>query len=195
MQSKMAPLEKRVQVLKAEMEERKKRIASTFAITDLSLLREAGANPGSRIFCALTAERTFAGSDVGVREYCFRLLQEKILSPPFLDSSTFLQSILTMQKASAKTVLPKSVPTRTEAWTVFHRILYMKESMSDGGLHAKMQGKTGCRIGVAVQIMTRAWIALSKSIGLGSFQTGYAPYSLYERRTAALQVLKSRKNS
>lgn len=62
-------------------------------------------------------------------------------------------------------------------------------------LHAKTHWKTGSRIEVAVQLMKRAWGALSKPGGLGSSQTVYGPYFLYDNRMASLQALLSCSNS
>lgn len=66
--------------------------------------------------------------------------------------------------------------------------------MGDERQHAKMQGKTGCCIGAAAQVVTRMWSALSKFIRLSSFQNAYLPYFLCKRRMAMLQVLKSRED-
>lgn len=45
-----------------------------------------------------------------------------------------------------------------------------------------------------MQVVTRAWSAMSTFIGVGRFQTAYSLYFLFKRRMATLQLLKSRKD-
>lgn len=63
--------------------------------------------------------------------------------------------------------------------------------MADRPFHAKMRWRTGCCIGVAVQVVTRARSDLSKSIELGSFQAANSSCFLYKRKMAMLQLLKA----
>lgn len=74
----------------------------------------------------------------------------------------------------------------------FHEIAQVGESMAGGELLVKLDWKSGCRAGVAVQVVTRAWSALSKAMAVGSFEAAYSPYVLYSGRRPMLQVLKSR---
>lgn len=87
--------------------------------------------------------------------------------------------------------LPKSVLTTTEAFLIFHRVAHVEKCLGEGQLHAKMEWKTACGIGAAVQKLTRAWTVLSKLLGQGSLQIAYLLYVLYERTMAMLQVMKS----
>lgn len=45
-----------------------------------------------------------------------------------------------------------------------------------------------------MQVLTRAWSALVKSVGMGTIQTAYSLYFMYKRRMAVLRALKSRKD-
>lgn len=116
------------------------------------------------------------------------------LSSTFLNGSTLLYNILTKEQAPAKTTLPKCVPTIAKALLVFHGITHVNECAADGLLHVKMQWKMCCRIRAAMQIVTRAYSTLSKSVGLGSFQTAFSPCLLYEASTAIVHVLKSQED-
>lgn len=111
----------------------------------------------------------------------------------FLNGKAFLQSILARTKASAKTALSKSLPTTAEGLLFFYGIANVEEYMGDERLHAQVQWQAGCRITVAVQGVIRAWSTLSSSIELGTFQTAYSLYSLYERKIAMSHVFKPTK--
>lgn len=82
------------------------------------------------------------------------------LSSTFLNGSTFLQNILTKMRTSARTALPRSVPTSLEALLLFHGIALVNECLPDGRLQAKMPSKMGCCTGVANKIVIRNWSAL-----------------------------------
>lgn len=58
------------------------------------------------------------------------------MSPLFLNGSTFLQSVLTKKKASAKTSLPQSIPKTTEALLLFHGVAHVNDSLAEGRAHA-----------------------------------------------------------
>lgn len=73
---------------------------------------------------------TFVAGKVRLRERSIRLFREKEFSPTFLNGSTCLLRILTTNRASAKTALPKSVPTITEAFVFFHEIAHVAECMT-----------------------------------------------------------------
>lgn len=96
------------------------------------------------------------------------------LSPTVLNGSEFLHSVLTEKKASVMMALPRSVSAMTKALPLSHGVLHGNECMADDWLHARMQLETGCHIEAAVQVVAKALSALSKSIGLGSFQAAYS---------------------
>lgn len=58
-------------------------------------------------------------------------------------------------------------------------------------LQTKLHWKTGSRVEVAVQSVTRTWKASTKSIGVENFETAYSLYFIYDRRTALLHVVMS----
>lgn len=116
------------------------------------------------------------------------------LSSLFLSGSTFLQSVLSKKKASAKRNLPQSIPTTTEALLLFHGFAHVSERMARGWLHARLSRKMGCRIGVGIQAVTKAWSALLTAIEITNFHAAYSSYFLCSERKAMLQVLKSRSN-
>lgn len=156
-QCKTGPSRKTVKVLEAKIRGRKRgNLFSIFSITDLPLLREANTEEVRHTIRASIAVYTCAAKDMRVQECIFRLFREKRLSPTLLKDSTFVQNILTKKKASTKTALPKSVPATTEAFFLLCRMMQVIECTGDDRLKAKMQRKTGCRIGVAVQIVARA---------------------------------------
>lgn len=68
----------------------------------------------------------------------------------------------------------------------------MSSCLQDFFLHAELHCKTKSQTGVAVQLLTRACGALSKSIGLGSFQTGHWAFFINDNKTALLHVLMFR---
>lgn len=68
----------------------------------------------------------------------FLAVLEKKMSPTFLNDSTFLQSILTMNTGSATVTLSKSVPTTTKASLFFHGVADVNESVSDAWLDVRM---------------------------------------------------------
>lgn len=104
---------------------------------------------------------------------------EKRLSPRFLNCSRFLESILTSKKALAETARPNFVPKTTEALPALRKVAHMNECMNGGQLHVKVKGKTDCAVGATVQVVSRAWSALPKSIGLCSLQLLYSFHFLY----------------
>lgn len=71
----------------------------------------------------------------------------------------------------------------------------MIESMGDGLLQATMQRKTSYCIGIVVDVVTRAWTALPRSIERGGFLATYLVYFLHERNMAVLQARESRVDS
>lgn len=92
----------------------------------------------------------------------------KKLVPGYLNSSKFLQRILT-KKASEKSALPKFFPIIREALLLFNGVANVKKSMADVRFYTKMQWKTDCRVPVSMQVVSGAWSALSKFIRLRSF--------------------------
>lgn len=124
----------------------------------------------------------------------FSCFVKKWLPPTFLNSSTLLQSILTKKLASAITALPKCVQPIREALLFFYGITNVSEDMANKWLHAKMQWKSCCCAGDAVQVVNRARNALSRSIKVGRLQTAYWHYIMYENKTALIQAQKSRKD-
>lgn len=74
------------------------------------------------------------------------------------------------QKESAKTNLPKSIPTVTDALILFYKVGHVNESMAEERLHAKLDWKTWSRAGVTVEPVTRAWSVLPKAAGMGTFR-------------------------
>lgn len=90
--------------------------------------------------------------------------------------------------------LPKSVPTKTEALFLFHKLAHVRGGMGNRRLLERVQWMKDDCSRVAGQAVTRVWSTSSKFTGLGIFQTAYSPYSMYERRVAMLQVLKTRED-
>lgn len=69
--------------------------------------------------------------------HIFAIPKKRILQT-FWNGSRFLQSTLTRKKASAKTTLPRSAPTTTEALLIVQGLAYVNENMGDEKLHAKV---------------------------------------------------------
>lgn len=88
----------------------------------------------------------------------------------------------------AKTSLPQSVSTTIEALLHSDGTKYVKGCLHNRCLHAKLHWKPSSYTEVTAKLIALAWTAMSKFIGLGSFQTVYWLYFVYESRFALLHV-------
>lgn len=134
-----------------------------------------------QVLRASMAVQSFAAGYVRVALWLSTLFHEKGFSALFLNGSKVLQSVEAKKKAAAKTILPKSIPTMTEALLRFQGIENLNSCLHNQFLYS--------RIGAAVQMVRRAWSALLKPNGLRNLRTAYWPYFIYDSRTATLHDL------
>lgn len=119
------------------------------------------------------AVQTFAAGDSHVAQWFLALYHEKHFSPLFLNESTVSQSVLSEKKTDAKFSLPHSVPAAPESLLHIHANGLVNSCLQNFSLHAKLHWKTEYRAGATLQVVARAWSALS-----GSIRPGKLPYSL-----------------
>lgn len=122
-------------------------------VTGGSILREAGTEQVRLILRASTAVLTLAASNARVAQWFLVLLRKSVTYPLISNGSTFLQNVLSKKKAAARSSLPQSVTTTTEALHPFRCIGYVKSWIQERHLHENLQWKTGSRIGVAAQLV------------------------------------------
>lgn len=158
------------------------------------LLRKASREQVRHIVTTFMAVQFYAAGDVHVAQSFRILLREKDLSPLFLNGSPFMQSVLAKKKTAAKSSLPQTVSTTTEALRYFQATGYANSCVQNRRLYAKLHWKSGSRIGAAAQLMTGKWSALSRSNDLENPQTAYWLYFIYQSRTAFPHVVTSRTN-
>lgn len=133
--------------------------------------------------------QTGAAGDATLTQWFFTLFRDNYLFRLFLNGTTLLQCVLAKKKAVANTSLPQFVPTSMEALLHFDGTAYVNTCLQKRLLHAKLHWKSRSQIAVAVQLVTTAWSALSRSIGLEDLQIAYWTYFIYGSRTALLQDL------
>lgn len=171
---------------------RSQKLEIILAATSSSHLREARTMELPQILRAPMAVQACAAGDVRRAQSFFKLFRKKALFSFFLYGNTFLQSVGNEKQAPAKNSLLQSVTKITEVLLLLHSNGYTNSCLQDHRLHAKLHCKSGSQTGVAAQLVTKTWRALSKSTGLGSFQTAYRHYFPYDSRKALVHVLMAR---
>lgn len=164
------------------------------AVTDLSLLREAGTKQFHQVLRSWMVVQTYAARDEQAREWRFTLFQQKEIFSTCSNESMFLQNNLARKKEAEKSIHQQHVLKSREALLLFQGIAYVSSCMQKPHRHANLHLKAGSRTGVAVQLVTRTWSALKNSIGLRNSKTAHFPYFISDGRTALLHVTMARRD-
>lgn len=96
--------------------------AAIFAVIDERFLRKTDTKQIRKILRTSTTMQTYVGYDARVAQWLFTLPRKKTFFAPFLNRSTFFQSVLARTRTIAKTSFPRSNSATVEA--LFHSSQY-----------------------------------------------------------------------
>lgn len=133
--------------------------------------------------------QTYASNDGRVSDCFYTHFCAEAVSPTLLNRGPFFQRIFSRKIEAAKIILLQYASTTAEALLFFHGILYVRYCKQNCLLYAILHRKTESRNKVAVRLLTTGRSALTKSVGLGNFETAYIPHFASDRRTALLHVI------